>query len=133
MGRTEGQRGRVATVDLSMTEELRRDIQRRVQNVQRHYHEGGPVLRAVWVASAFLVIIAGLAMTVLPGPAIVVIPVGLAMLAVRFRWAQAVLRAVIDRGVALQRRLARAPMPLRLAGTGLLIAGAIAATVLVLR
>lgn len=123
----------MATVDAAMTEELRRDIQQRVHAVQRHYHEGGRVLRAVWVISAFVVIIVGLAMTVLPGPATVVIPVGLAMLAVRFRWAQAVLRTVINRGVTLQRRFARAPMPVRLAGTGLLIVVAAWWTVLVLR
>lgn len=116
-----------------MTEELRRDIQRRVHAVQRHYHQGGPALRAVWVISAFLVVIAGLAMTVLPGPAILVLPVGLAMLAVRFRWAQAVLRAVIDQGVVLNRRFARASMPVRLAGTGLLIVAAVGLTMLVLR
>lgn len=116
-----------------MTEELRRDIQRRVHAVQRHYHQGGPALRVGYVLAAFLVLLAGLAMTVLPGPAIIVIPVGLAMLAVRFRWAQAVLRTVIDQGVTLQRRFAGAPMPVRLAGTGLLVAAAVVATVAVLR
>jgi hypothetical protein len=116
-----------------MTEELRRDIQRRVHAVQRHYHRGGPALRAVWLIAAFLVIIAGLAMTVLPGPATIVIPIGLAMLAARFRWAQTVLRNVIDRGVALQRRFARAPMPVRLVGNGLLIVTAVWLTILWLR
>jgi hypothetical protein len=116
-----------------MTEELRRDIQRRVLAVQRHYHEGGRALRVGYVLAAFVVLLAGFAMTVLPGPATIVIPVGLAMLAARFRWAQAVLLTVLDHGVTLQRRLARAPMPVRLAGTGLLIAGAVTATVFVIR
>ena len=55
------------------------------------------------------------------------------MLACRFRWALTVLRTVIDRGVALQRRFARAPMPIRLVGNGLLIAAAVWLTVLWLR
>lgn len=98
-----------------MTEELRQDIQRRVHAVQRHYHQGGRVVRSVWLVAAFAVIVAGLAMIVLPGPAIIVIPVGLAMLAVRYRWAQAALRAMTEHGVHLQRRFTTASAPVRLA------------------
>jgi tellurite resistance protein TerC len=39
-----------------------------------------------------LVLIAGFAMIVLPGPAIVVIPLGLALLATEFPWAARLLR-----------------------------------------
>lgn len=116
-----------------MTEELRQDIQRRVHAVQQRYHDGGPVLRAVWVIIAVVVIVAGLAMTVLPGPAIIVIPIGLAMLAARFRWAQWALRLCIDRGVQLQRRFARASLLTR---AGVTVAGlgtAAVAALLVLR
>lgn len=89
-----------------MTQELRQDIQRRVNAVQQHYHRGGPVLRAVWVFAAVLVFVVGLAMTVLPGPAVVVVPLGLAMLAVRYRWAHAVLSSTIEQAVRAQRRVA---------------------------
>jgi hypothetical protein len=105
--------GQVATaaapdpVDPAMTEELRQDIQRRVHAVQRRYHQGGPMVRAVWVVVAAAVTVAGLAMLVLPGPALLVIPIGLAMLAVRYRWAQWALGELIDHGVRIQRRLAR--------------------------
>lgn len=91
-----------------MTQELREDIQRRVIAVQRHYHEGGRVVRSLWVVAAVFVIIVGLAMTVLPGPAVVVIPLGLAMLAVRFRWAQWALREVINHGVRIHRSFVKA-------------------------
>ncbi len=116
-----------------MTEELRQDIQRRVRTVQQHYHHGGPALRAVWMVVALVVIVGGLAMIVLPGPATIVIPIGLAMFAVRFRWAQWALRQVIDRGVRLQRRYAKASPLVRLASTGLVVGGAAALTLLVLR
>jgi hypothetical protein len=43
------------------------------------------------------VLLAGVAMTVLPGPAIVVIPAGLAILGVEFAWARRWLRAVKSR------------------------------------
>jgi hypothetical protein len=116
-----------------MTEELRQDIQRRVRAVQQHYHHGSPVLRAVWVVAAVLVIVAGLAMMVLPGPATIVIPIGLAMLAVRFRWAQWALRQVIDDGVRLQRWFAKANPLVRMAWTGVVLACAAALVLVVLR
>ena len=112
-----------------MTEELRQDIQRRVHAVQQHYHDGGPALRAVWVVVAVVVIVVGLAMTVLPGPATLVIPVGLAMLAVRFRWAQWALRQCIDHGVRLQRRMVKASPAVR-AGTAAVVLGLVAALAL---
>lgn len=115
---------------IHMTEELREDIQRRVRAVQQHYHDGGPALRAVWVVVAVVVIVAGLAMTVLPGPATIVVPIGLAMLAVRFRWAQWALRQMIDRGVRLQRRFVKASPLVRMAATGLFL-GVVAVLALV--
>lgn len=94
-----------------MTQELRQDILRRVHAVQQHYHRGGPVLRAVWVLAAILVTVTGIAMTVLPGPAVLVVPLGLAMLAVRYRWAHAVLHSAIEHGVRAQRRVAAGASP----------------------
>lgn len=105
-----------------MTQELREDIQRRVLAVQRRYHDGGRALRAVWLAAAVVVVVVGLAMTVLPGPATIVIPVGLAMLAVRFRWAQSALHTMIDRGVRAQRRVAKASPVARTTGIALGVA-----------
>jgi hypothetical protein len=40
------------------------------------------------VVAAFTVLLAGLAMTVLPGPAVLVIPLGLLMLSFEFAWAE---------------------------------------------
>jgi hypothetical protein len=97
--------GRSYRVGRAMTQELRQDIHRRVHAVQQRYHRGGPLLRALWLFLAVLLTLTGLAMTVLPGPAIVVIPLGLAMLAVRFRWAQATLQTAIEYGVWTQRRV----------------------------
>jgi hypothetical protein len=116
-----------------MTEELRQDIQRRVRAVQQHYHDGGRALRAVWIVGAVVVVIAGLAMTVLPGPATIVIPIGLAMLAVRFRWAQWALRQVIDRGVRLHRAFVKASPAVRLGSTAGLLGVAAVVVLLVLR
>lgn len=43
------------------------------------------------------VVLIGVVMTVTPGPAVVVIPVGLAILALEFAWARRLLRNVRDR------------------------------------
>jgi len=47
--------------------------------------------RAVVAVIGFTVLLIGLAMVVLPGPAVVVIPLGLAILATEFIWARRLL------------------------------------------
>ena len=47
--------------------------------------------RAVVAVIGFTVLLIGLAMVILPGPAIVVIPLGLAILATEFVWARRLL------------------------------------------
>ena len=51
----------------------------------------------VVVVIGFTILAAGIAMIVLPGPAVVVIPVGLAILATEFIWARKLLVAVKER------------------------------------
>ncbi|HVU08692.1 MAG TPA: PGPGW domain-containing protein [Verrucomicrobiae bacterium] len=53
-----------------------------------------PVRRTIVGIIGGTILLIGLAMTVLPGPAIVVIPVGLAVLATEFVWARRWLRKV---------------------------------------
>jgi hypothetical protein len=98
-----------------MTQELKDLIHARADAVQRVYHRHGRVFQTIWLVVAFLVIAAGLVLLVLPGPAIIVIPVGVAMLAARFRWAQWLLRETVERGVAFQRWLSKAGLGVRLA------------------
>ena len=49
------------------------------------------ICRVAVVAAGVAIVLAGLAMTVLPGPAIVVIPIGLSLLALEFVWAENIL------------------------------------------
>jgi len=116
----------------AMTQELKNLIHSRATAVQRQYHRRGRLFRVLWLVAAVIVIAAGLVMTVVPGPAIIVIPIGVAMLAARFRWAQWLLRATIEYGVTFHRWLGRAPIAVRLAFwlTGALVAGALAYRVL---
>ena len=50
------------------------------------------VRRLIVAVVGFTVLLIGLAMIVLPGPAVVVIPIGLAILATEFVWARRLLR-----------------------------------------
>jgi Putative transmembrane protein (PGPGW) len=88
-----------------MGDEDRERITRKVDQVQQRYEGHGKVFRVVWVVAAITVILAGLAMTVFPGPAVVVIPVGLAMLAMEFAWARRLLSVSIERGVDAKERM----------------------------
>jgi uncharacterized protein (TIGR02611 family) len=57
----------------------------------------GQAKRLAVTVIGFTVLAAGVAMIVLPGPAIVVIPVGLAILATEFLWARKLLVTVKER------------------------------------
>lgn len=49
------------------------------------------------IVVGFTILAVGIAMIVLPGPAVVVIPIGLAMLATEFIWARKLLDTVKER------------------------------------
>lgn len=57
----------------------------------------GQAKRLVVIVIGFTILAAGVAMIVLPGPAIIVVPAGLAILATEFIWARKLLVAVKER------------------------------------
>lgn len=57
----------------------------------------GQAKRLIVIVIGFTILAAGIAMIVLPGPAVVVIPVGLALLATEFIWARKLLDTVKER------------------------------------
>jgi len=57
----------------------------------------GQAKRLIVIVIGFTILAAGVAMIVLPGPAVVVIPVGLAILATEFIWARKLLDMVKER------------------------------------
>ena len=64
---------------------------------QREIHATRPLwLRALFVLAGFTLLLAGLAMVVLPGPALAVIPVALAILSLEFAWAGRALEKAIE-------------------------------------
>lgn len=53
--------------------------------------------RLVVIVTGFTILAVGIAMIVLPGPAFIVIPIGLAILATEFIWAKKLLDSVKER------------------------------------
>jgi len=71
-------------------------------------HDGHPLIitykwarRVVIAVVGFTVLLVGLAMTVLPGPAFIVIPLGLGILGLEFAWARHWLHKVKERSSTL--------------------------------
>ena len=58
----------------------------------------------LYTIAGFTVLIAGLAMLVLPGPALIVIPIGLAMLSLEFVWAEGLLERALVKGEHAKRK-----------------------------
>jgi tellurite resistance protein TerC len=62
------------------------------------------IKRIAVAVAGFTVLLIGVAMIVLPGPAFIVIPAGLAILALEFGWAKRLLAEVKTRGSGFLRR-----------------------------
>jgi uncharacterized protein (TIGR02611 family) len=89
--------------------------------------------RAGFAIVGATVTLAGVAMLVTPGPAFVVIPLGLAMLALEFAWAERLLDRALDQAEIAQRKAAETTRTQRILGavaTALAIAAAVTAWLL---
>lgn len=101
-------------------EQLKRRVRRTITRVDGMYEGHGRLFRLLWSLAGVVLVLAGLAMLVLPGPAMVIIPLGLAMLAAQAGWARRLLLASVDRGVDAGQRLGAARTWVKLM-TGLLL------------
>ena len=72
-----------------------------------------PVIRKlIYSVLGVTVLLIGLAMIVLPGPAVIVIPIGLAILASEYAWARRIIRrGRVFVGRRMQRRRVEPPKP----------------------
>jgi uncharacterized protein (TIGR02611 family) len=105
---------------------------RKLREQRERHLERSKIYRAAFVAAGVIILLAGLAMLVLPGPGILVVAVALAMLSLEFEWAERMLeKAVIQADAAKEK--AKGASPQQRVLTGLAIAaGAGAAIALVL-
>jgi hypothetical protein len=91
-----------------MDEQPREWVDRRVEQATDVYERHGTIFRWMWIAVGFIVVAAGLAMIVFPGPVTVVVPLGLVMLAAVFGWARRLLLQTVEYGEEATRRFRRA-------------------------
>ena len=105
------------------------DLVRRMRSYkERHVRRPKPI-RWLFVVAGFTVLLAGLAMLVLPGPALAVIPVGLFLLALEFQWAETWLERSIRQADKAKQKAAETSTLTRVVtagGTVLAIAGVVA-------
>jgi len=78
-------------------------------------------LRWLLVAAGFTLLLAGAAMMVLPGPAFVVIPIGLALLSLEFCWAQRLLDRSLVEAEKAKRKAAQTTWTQRLLTAGAVV------------
>lgn len=76
------------------------DIVLRLRARREKYRQKGLVYKTAWITAGVIVVLAGLVLVVFPGPALVVIPIGLAMLALQFAWAERLLEQALVRARA---------------------------------
>ena len=74
------------------------------------------VYRIGFAALGTLILIAGVVMIVTPGPAFVLIPIGLAMLALEFKWAEELLERSLEQAQIAQERAAHTTRTQRVLG-----------------
>jgi uncharacterized protein (TIGR02611 family) len=102
--------------------------ERREEHVRK-----GTFYRVVFAVAGVIVTLAGLAMLVTPGPAFVIIPIGLAMLALEFAWAERALDHALDKAEQAERKAKETTRAQRLmaAGAGVLAVAAFVAAAIV--
>lgn len=94
---------------------------------ERHLQRPKPI-RLLYIVAGFTILLAGIVMLLAPGPAFVVIPVGLAVLSLEFAWAERLLHIAIEKGEAAKRKASATTMRERVLT---LIAGALACAAIV--
>ena len=99
---------------------------RKLRARQAEHKQRGRLYRLMFVAIGLAVLCLGIAMLALPGPAFVVIPIGLAILSLEFTWAERLLERALVKGEEAKRKAARATRGQKIL-SGLAIACAAAA------
>jgi uncharacterized protein (TIGR02611 family) len=101
-------------------------VVQRLEAQRERYKERSRIVRIAVALAGFTLLLGGLAMLVLPGPAFVVIPIGLAILSLEFTWAERLLDRSLEEAAKAQRKAAETSTTQRVL-TGIAVALAAAA------
>jgi uncharacterized protein (TIGR02611 family) len=99
-------------------------MKERLAERREEHAKRGRIYRIGFAIAGATVTLVGLAMLVTPGPAFVVIPIGLAMLALEFAWAERLHDRALDQADVAQRKAAETTRTQRILGA---VAAALAA------
>ena len=99
----------------------------KLERWRERYQQKGRMYRLMWLITGTILLVCGLAMLVLPGPAFVVIPIGLAMLAMQFAWAEWMLDKALAQADKAQRKAREATRRQKLYGAAATTLGVAAA------
>ena len=101
----------------------------RLEARRSEHRQRSRIYRVAFALAGALVLLAGIVMLVTPGPAFVLIPLGLAMLALEFAWAERALHRALVHAQVAQEKAAATSIAQRVAGivAGLAALGAVVA------
>ena len=111
-----------------MEERPRRRFVEKVRERRERHRRRSRVVRAAVALAGFVVVLAGLAMIPLPGPGLLIVAGGLAILALEFAWAERWLERTIEQVDAAGDKVKRASRAQQVI-LGLLVVLALAAVV----
>jgi uncharacterized protein (TIGR02611 family) len=81
-------------------------IVQRLEAQRDRHRQRSFVVRALYIAVGFTLLLGGIGMLVLPGPAFLVIPIGLAVLSLEFAWAEEMLERALEQGAIAKQKAA---------------------------
>ena len=109
------------------------ELVRKLRARQAEHKQRGRLYRFAFVAVGLAVLGVGIAMLALPGPAFVVIPIGLAILSLEFAWAGRALETALEKAEQAKRSAKKTSRSQRLmvaGATALAVVAAIVASIL---
>ncbi len=111
------------------TEPAKPPLVDRLRAQRDRHRQRAKAVRALYVVGGFTLLLAGAIMLITPGPAFVVIPIGLAILSLEFMWAERLLGKALQQAEVARRKAAQTTRAERLLTltAGLLACAAIAA------
>jgi len=81
-------------------------IVQRLEAQRDRHRQRSFIVRALYIAVGFTLLLGGIGMLVLPGPAFLVIPIGLAVLSLEFAWAEEMLERALEKGAIAKQKAA---------------------------
>src|SRR5918998_3041225 len=104
---------------------------RRLQERRETHKDRSRVVRIGFVVFGLVVLVAGLVMLVTPGPAFVLIPIGLAILSLEFAWAGRLLDKSLEKADDAKRKAEEASRTQKLLTAGATLCAVVAAAIVI--